>query len=148
MSSFDFSQPTPSRAIAFMQPGGPACPYEITRRAMGPKDIVIQIQYAGICHSDIHTVRDEWGKSSYPCVPGHEIAGPILAVGIEVKDFIPGEIGGVGCMVDSCRSCLSCKGGDEQYCETGPVWTYNSTMKYNVDPGALTYGGYSVSYRS
>lgn len=104
---------------------------------------MIEIKFAGICHSDIHTVRDEWGKSEYPCVPGHEIAGPIVAVGENVKGFAVGEIGGVGCLVDSCRDCWSCKLGNEQYCEEGAVWTYNSKLKHGPHAGASTYGGYS-----
>lgn len=126
-----------------MTAGGRVAPYEITRRACGPNDIVIEIRYAGICHSDIHTVRDEWGKSEYPCVPGHEIAGPIVAVGADVKGFAVGDLGGVGCMVDSCRGCISCRNGSEQYCYESPVWTYNSKMRYAVETGASTYGGYS-----
>jgi uncharacterized zinc-type alcohol dehydrogenase-like protein len=144
-SNNDFSKPTACKAMAFMTPGGEPVPHTITRRAMGPNDIVIEIKFAGVCHSDIHTVRDEWGKSEYPCVPGHEIAGPILAVGAAVKGFAVGEIGGVGCMVDSCRSCTSCKRGNEQFCGTGAVFTYNSKGKYCVEAGASTYGGYSVS---
>jgi uncharacterized zinc-type alcohol dehydrogenase-like protein len=139
----DFSAPTQTKCMAFMTPGGQATPHEITRRACGPNDIVIDIKFAGICHSDIHTARDEWGKALYPLVPGHEIAGPIVAVGSDVKGFSVGDIGGVGCMVDSCRTCNSCRKGDEQYCSTGAVFTYNSKLKYNVENGADTYGGYS-----
>mmetsp|Transcript_15055 Transcript_15055/g.24934 ORF Transcript_15055/g.24934 Transcript_15055/m.24934 type:complete len:358 (+) Transcript_15055:67-1140(+) len=139
----DFSAPTQSKCMAFMTPGGQATPHEITRRACGPNDIVIEIKFAGICHSDIHTARDEWGKAAYPLVPGHEIAGPIVAVGAAVKGFEVGEIGGVGCMVDSCRDCGSCRRGDEQYCDSGAVFTYNSKFKYAVENGGDTYGGYS-----
>lgn len=142
----DFSKPTECKSMAFLEAGGRATAHVFTRRAMGPNDIVIDIKFAGICHSDIHTVRDEWGKAAYPCVPGHEIAGPIVAVGADVKGFAVGELGGVGCMVDSCRGCVSCRQGTEQYCATGPVFTYNSKGKYCVEIGAQTYGGYSVCY--
>jgi alcohol dehydrogenase (NADP+) len=110
---------------------------------MRPNDIVIEIKYAGICHSDIHQVREEWGKAIFPMVPGHEIGGVVVAVGAEVTRFAIGDHGGVGCMVDSCRSCVNCHHGDEQYCTSGMVGTYNSKFKYNVENGNNTYGGYS-----
>ena len=114
-------------------------PLSIERRAPGPHDVQIDILYCGICHSDIHQVRNEWGNSIYPMVPGHEIVGRISAVGEHVKNFKVGELAGVGCIVDSCRTCSQCEAGEEQYCETGLIGTYNSLDKN----GQPTYGGYS-----
>jgi len=114
-------------------------PFSFHRREAGPKDIVIDIQYCGVCHSDIHQVRDEWGGSIYPMVPGHEIVGRVVQVGGQVSKFKPGDLAGVGCLVDSCRTCPSCEAGEEQYCENGMVVTYNGLDK-NGEP---TYGGYS-----
>lgn len=111
----------------------------ITRRDPGPHDVAIQIKFAGICHSDIHTVKAEWGQPNYPVVPGHEIAGVVAAVGSEVTKHKVGDPVGVGCFVDSCRECSSCVGGTEQYCKRGMTTTYNSTGK----DGQPTYGGYS-----
>lgn len=139
----DFSVPTTTRCVAFMAPGGPGTRHEITRRACGPDDIVIDIKFAGICHSDIHTAREEWGTAVFPLVTGHEIGGIIVAVGKNVKKFVLGDRAGVGCMVDSCRKCSNCARGEEQYCATGPVYTYNSKHKYCVEVGTQTYGGYS-----
>src|SRR3546814_12842736 len=97
----------------------------ITRREPGPHDVVIEIAYCGVCHSDLHQVRSEWGGTHYPCVPGHEIVGHVRAVGDEVTDFAVGETVGVGCMVDSCQACPSCEEGLEQYCTgSGFVGTY------------------------
>ena len=123
--------------------------HTITRRACSSDDVVIDIKYAGICHSDIHTARSEWGPTIYPLVPGHEIGGHVVAVGANVTKFKVGDIVGVGCMVDSCRSCKNCSAGDEQYCRNGAVFTYNSKFKYphcvecNSEGGNPTYGGYS-----
>lgn len=114
-------------------------PFAFERREVGPKDVSLEILYAGICHSDIHQARNEWGGSIYPMVPGHEIVGRILKVGGEVKKFNEGDIVGVGCLVDSCRHCESCDHGLEQYCENGFVGTYNGVGK----DGKVTYGGYS-----
>jgi uncharacterized zinc-type alcohol dehydrogenase-like protein len=100
---------------------------------------VMDIQYCGVCHSDIHQVRDEWGGSIFPMVPGHEIVGTVSAVGSDVTRFKPGDLAGVGVMVDSCRECASCKRGLEQYCEKGMVGTYGAKDRY----GDITYGGYS-----
>jgi uncharacterized zinc-type alcohol dehydrogenase-like protein len=123
-------------------------PFEIERRSCGKNDVVIDIRYAGICHSDIHQIREEWGKGIFPMVPGHEIAGEIVAIGENVTKFSIGQIAGIGCMVDSCRNCDNCKAGLEQYCSgKGMVGTYNSTGKYEhmEDYGKPTYGGYSKS---
>jgi uncharacterized zinc-type alcohol dehydrogenase-like protein len=111
----------------------------ITRREPGPHDVAIDIKFAGICHSDIHTVKAEWGQPNYPVVPGHEIAGVVTAGGAEVTKFKVGDHAGVGCMVDSCRECSSCKAGLEQYCKPGATFTYNSIGK----DGEPTQGGYS-----
>jgi uncharacterized zinc-type alcohol dehydrogenase-like protein len=102
--------------------------------------VQIEIAYCGICHSDIHQVRDEWGRSLFPMVPGHEIVGRVTAVGAQVKAFQPGDLAGVGCMVDSCRTCPSCQRKLEQFCEKGVAWSYNST---EMDRLTRTYGGYS-----
>ena len=112
----------------------------ITRRDVGPHDVAFDIHFAGICHSDIHTVKGEWGEPLYPVVPGHEIAGVVTAVGSEVTKYKVGDHVGVGCFVDSCRECDNCKAGLEQYCTgTGMVGTYNSVLT----SGEKTYGGYS-----
>jgi alcohol dehydrogenase (NADP+) len=116
-------------------------PFSIERREVGPHDVQIEILYCGVCHSDIHQVRDEWGGSIFPMVPGHEIAGRIVKTGKEVKKFKVGQLAGVGCFVDSCRSCPNCKAGLEQYCEVGMNATYNG---YERDGKTPTYGGYST----
>jgi uncharacterized zinc-type alcohol dehydrogenase-like protein len=122
---------------------GPALnlePFSFERREPGPHDILIEIAYCGICHSDIHQVRNEWGNATYPMVPGHEIVGTVTRIGAGVKKFKTGDLAGVGCFVDSCRTCPSCKEGLEQYCDHHIVWTYNGTEKDGKTP---TYGGYS-----
>ncbi|ORV65565.1 NAD(P)-dependent alcohol dehydrogenase [Mycobacterium gastri] len=111
----------------------------IDRREPGPHDVVIDIKFAGICHSDIHTVKAEWGQPNYPVVPGHEIAGVVTEVGSEVSKYQVGDRVGVGCMVDSCGRCSSCLAGLEQYCKPGATFTYNSIGK----DGQSTQGGYS-----
>jgi alcohol dehydrogenase (NADP+) len=111
----------------------------ITRRAVGPHDVAFDIHFAGICHSDIHTVKAEWGQPNYPVVPGHEIAGIVTEVGSEVTTFKVGDRVGVGCFVDSCRECSSCLAGEEQYCKNGMTGTYNAIDR----DGQPTYGGYS-----
>jgi len=111
----------------------------ITRRDLGPHDVHIDIKFAGICHSDIHTVKGEWGEPNYPIVPGHEIAGVVTEIGSEVTKFKVGEHAGVGCFVDSCRKCSSCLAGIEQYCKVGANFTYNAIGK----DGQPTQGGYS-----
>jgi alcohol dehydrogenase (NADP+) len=108
---------------------------------VGARDILIDIQYCGVCHSDIHQVRDEWGGSIYPMVPGHEIVGRVSRVGAEVSKFKEGDLAGVGCFVDSCRTCRNCREGEEQYCENHLVSTYNGTEKDEKTP---TYGGYAT----
>jgi len=115
-------------------------PWNLDRRAPGPKDIQIDILYCGVCHSDLHQIRNEWGNSIFPMVPGHEIVGRISKVGSEVKKFKVGELAGVGCLVDSCRSCENCKEGLEQYCLNGSSPTYNGLEQDKKTP---TYGGYS-----
>ncbi len=114
-------------------------PFNFDRREPGAHDVQIEILYCGVCHSDIHQVKGEWGNSAFPMVPGHEIVGRVIKVGAHVKKFNVGDLAGVGCFVDSCRVCDSCKDGLEQYCETGMVGTYNSKEK----DGTPTYGGYS-----
>ena len=120
--------------------GAPLEPFSFERREPGPRDVLIEIQYCGVCHSDIHQVRDEWGGSIYPMVPGHEIVGRVARVGAEVSGFKEGDLAGVGCFVDSCRACRNCREGEEQYCEKHLVSTYNGTEKDEKTP---TYGGYS-----
>ena len=117
-------------------------PFAFDRRDVGARDILIDIQYCGVCHSDIHQVRDEWGGSIYPMVPGHEIVGRVSQVGSEVSKFKEGDPAGVGCFVDSCRTCRNCREGEEQYCENHLVSTYNGTERDEKTP---TYGGYSTS---
>jgi alcohol dehydrogenase (NADP+) len=131
---------TNTKAYAAQSSTTPLTPFSLARRDPGPTDVQIDILYCGVCHSDIHTARDEWGGALYPCVPGHEIVGRVSKVGSKVAKFKAGDLAGVGCMVDSCRICDSCKTGLEQYCETGCVLTYNSPDKHL---GGHTYGGYS-----
>jgi uncharacterized zinc-type alcohol dehydrogenase-like protein len=114
----------------------------IRRRTPTPHDVEIDILYCGVCHSDLHTARNEWHSTKYPCVPGHEIVGRVVSVGEEVTKFKVGDLAAVGCMVDSCRHCDYCKDGLEQYCEEGNTGTYNSPDKHL---GTRTYGGYSES---
>ncbi len=118
-------------------------PIIIDRRDPTPDDVQIDILFCGVCHSDLHTARNEWGGTVYPVVPGHEIVGCVGRVGANVTKFKQGDLVGVGCMVDSCRTCASCKEGLEQYCEVGNTGTYNSKDKHI--PGATTHGGYSKS---
>jgi uncharacterized zinc-type alcohol dehydrogenase-like protein len=118
----------------------PVTPMTIDRREPGPKDVAIDILYCGVCHSDLHTARGEWAGVRFPAVPGHEIVGRVTAVGKDVTKFKTGQIVGVGCMVDSCRTCSSCNEGLEQYCESGFTGTYNGPA---FGGGENTYGGYS-----
>lgn len=131
--------PTSVTAYATPAAKAPFARTTIQRRDLGPRDVQIDIAYAGICHSDIHTGRDEWGAATYPLVPGHEIAGTVSAVGAEVQSHRVGDRVGVGCLVNSCRECEHCRRGLEQYCLGGAVGTYNSTDR----DGTPTYGGYS-----
>ena len=117
----------------------PLSPFSFERRDPGPHDVVVEIEYCGVCHSDIHQARGEWNNSKYPMVPGHEIVGKVSAVGSEVKRFKPGDTAAVGVIVNTCLECESCKAGQEQYCDKGTVETYNS-KEYSGEP---TYGGYS-----
>jgi len=128
-----------TKGYAAQQAGVALGPFTFERREVGPKDILVQIRYCGVCHSDIHQARDEWGGAIFPMVPGHEIVGTVEGVGAEVKKFKVGDSVGVGCFVDSCRTCSSCTKGLEQYCETGMIFTYNGMDK----DGQPTYGGYS-----
>src|SRR5271165_840335 len=114
----------------------------IRRRDVGPHDVQIEILYCGVCHSDLHQVRNEWHNTIYPCVPGHEIVGRVVKAGRDVNKFKEGDVAAVGCMVDSCRTCPSCRAGDEQFCEHFPILTYNGEDKHL---GGVTYGGYSES---
>ena len=129
-----------TRAYAASSTRSPLAPFEIERREPGERDVVIEIAYCGICHSDIHQVRDEWGGSMFPMVPGHEIVGKVTRVGRRVERFKEGDLAGVGCMVDSCRSCEPCRHDLEQFCERGAAMTYNGT---EMDRKTPTYGGYS-----
>jgi alcohol dehydrogenase (NADP+) len=120
----------------------PLTQLNIQRRTVTDHDVEIGIRYCGVCHSDLHTARNEWHGTEYPVVPGHEIVGIVSAVGGKVTKFRVGDRAAVGCMVDSCRECAHCRDGLEQYCHKGPVWTYNSADKHS---GKMTYGGYSES---
>lgn len=130
----------PVNAYAVQSPTSPLEPFNFDRREVGAKDVKIEIMYCGVCHSDIHQARDEWGGSIYPMVPGHEIVGRITEVGSGVVNFKVGELAGIGCFVDSCRTCTSCLANEEQYCDIGMVATYNGRDK----EGNPTYGGYST----
>ncbi|MDD3760138.1 MAG: NAD(P)-dependent alcohol dehydrogenase [Acidithiobacillus sp.] len=127
------------KAYAAQAADTPLAPFQLDRREPGPEDVQIDILYCGVCHSDLHTARNEWHNTLYPSVPGHEIVGRVTAVGSAVSKFKVGELAGVGCMVDSCGHCSSCHEGDEQYCENGFTGTYNGP----VFGGENTYGGYS-----
>ncbi|MBE16636.1 MAG: hydroxyacid dehydrogenase [Cytophagaceae bacterium] len=118
-------------------------PLDIKRRSLQEADVKIDILYCGVCHSDIHTVRNDWGGSSYPVVPGHEIIGRVVAIGDGVKNFKEGDLVGVGCMVDSCHDCTPCHNDLEQFCEKGATFTYNSKDAH-ID-NQRTYGGYSTT---
>ncbi|MCO6429945.1 MAG: NAD(P)-dependent alcohol dehydrogenase [Deltaproteobacteria bacterium] len=118
----------------------PLAPFNFERRQPGPKDVFIEILYCGVCHSDIHQARDEWGNAVFPMVPGHEIVGRVKSIGSEVTKFKIGDLAGVGCFVDSCRQCSSCKEGYEQYCTNHISFTYNG---FEQDKKTPTFGGYS-----
>ncbi|MBV8098898.1 MAG: alcohol dehydrogenase catalytic domain-containing protein, partial [Verrucomicrobia bacterium] len=130
-----------TKAYAANSPTDPLGPFSFQRREVGPHDVQIDILYCGVCHSDIHQARDEWGGSIYPMVPGHEIVGRVIKTGNHVTKFKAGDLAGVGCFVDSCRECPECKAGLEQYCDRGMSPTYNG---YEQDKKTPTYGGYST----
>lgn len=131
------------KAFGAVSADRPLQPLEIQRRTLGELDIEMTILYCGICHSDLHSVRNDWGNAIYPQVPGHEIIGRITAIGSRVKGFNIGDLAGIGCIVDSCRSCDCCHDGDEQYCQRGVTFSFNCP-----DPvhGGVTYGGFSERY--
>ena len=128
------------KAYAALDATSPLVPHTLERREPGPQDVEIDILYCGVCHSDLHQARNEWQGTTFPCVPGHEIVGRVTRVGAAVSGFRPGDRAAIGCMVDSCRTCPSCQDGEEQFCEQGPIWTYNAEDKHS---GGMTYGGYS-----
>lgn len=133
-----------TKAYAASSPTSALGPFDIKRREVGPTDVEFDILYCGVCHSDLHTARNEWSAwpTVYPCVPGHEIVGKVTKVGSKVTSFKPGDLAAVGCMVDSCGTCASCKEHLEQYCDNyGSVYTYNSVDPHQTAP--TTYGGYS-----
>jgi uncharacterized zinc-type alcohol dehydrogenase-like protein len=130
-----------TKAYAAHNAHAPLIPFSLERRTPGAHDVQIEILYCGVCHSDLHQIRDEWGGAIFPMVPGHEIVGRIVKVGEHVKNFKVGELAGVGCFVDSCRVCKNCLDGIEQYCDEGMTGTYNSRER---GTGAPTYGGYST----
>jgi uncharacterized zinc-type alcohol dehydrogenase-like protein len=135
----------PAKAFAAPGPTSALASHTISRRSPRPQDVQIEILFCGVCHSDLHQVRNEWKEvmpTVYPCIPGHEIVGRVVKVGSAVKKFKEGDIAAVGCMVDSDRVCTSCRAGEEQYCETGATLTYNGEDKIL---GGVTYGGYSES---
>lgn len=129
------------KAYAAFDPKKPLEPWSISRRELTSQDVLIEIHFCGVCHSDVHQARDEWGGSIFPMVPGHEIVGIVKGTGKDVKKYKTGDKVGVGCLVDSCRTCPSCREGLEQYCEVHYVGTYNSVEKDGKTP---TYGGYST----
>jgi alcohol dehydrogenase (NADP+) len=130
----------PTKAYAAQGPATPLAPFQIDRRALRPNDVQLEILFCGVCHSDIHMVRNEWKQTIYPVVPGHEIVGKVTAVGGKAKKFKRGDVAGVGVMVDSDRTCVNCKKGLEQYCKGGMVGTYSARDRIS---GEVTQGGYS-----
>lgn len=130
-----------AKSYASQSPDKPLEPYEFDRREPTETDVEIKVLFCGVCHSDIHTARGDWGEVEYPCIPGHEIVGLVTRVGGSVAKFKPGDRVGVGCLVNSCGKCQPCKQGLEQYCDNGPTWSYSS--KDPVD-GSDTKGGYST----
>ena len=131
---------TQTPAYAAFEAKGEVRPHRIERRAVGPHDVALDITHCGVCHSDLHFVNDDWGMSTYPLVPGHEIVGRVREVGEAVTRFAPGDRVAVGCLVDSCGHCEACADDEEQYCRNGFTLTYCSPTE---DPGGFTYGGYS-----
>lgn len=139
-----FQAPFSVSGYAAPSADGALQPFDFTRRAVGADDVAIEIHYCGVCHSDIHTARGDWGPQVYPLVTGHEIAGVVTAVGSGVSDFRVGDRVGVGCMVNSCGHCQECDGGFEQYCENGSTMTYGTPVSAEVEPTEVTQGGYST----
>lgn len=131
-----------TKSYAAYDASGDLKPYDFNRREVSPKDVQIDILYCGVCHSDIHMAHNDWGFSTYPLVPGHEIIGRVKCIGEDVKDFSEGQLVGVGCMVDSCRECSACKQDLEQHCENGMLMTYGSPDPHGAD--SITQGGYST----
>lgn len=130
----------PTKGYAAYNPTDDLRPFDFERRDLLPADVLLEILYCGVCHSDLHQARDEWGGTHYPLVPGHEIVGRVIQIGSAVRKFDVGELAAIGCLVNSCRKCENCKRGLEQYCENGFVGTYNSLREKSGKP---TYGGYS-----
>lgn len=131
-----------AKAFAALTQTSPLTSFNFQRRTPGAHDVQIEILYCGVCHTDVHIARNEWHGTTYPCVPGHEIVGRVVKVGAHVKKFKEGDLAGVGCMVDSCRTCENCKDHLEQFCDSGATFTYNAPDKIS---GGMTYGGYSDS---
>lgn len=131
---------TTAKAYAALTSKAALVPHTVPRRAVGDEDVAFKILFCGVCHSDVHQARDEWGGSIFPMVPGHELVGRVTAVGSKVKKYKVGDTVGVGCMVDSCLKCKQCHRGEEQFCENGASFTYNSVEQDKKTP---TYGGYS-----
>jgi len=129
-----------ARGIAAMAASAPLVPFEFERRELGSRDVALDVSYAGICHSDIHQAREEWGPSLFPMVPGHEIVGIVTEIGAAVDKFKVGDRIGIGVFIDSCRTCAPCKAGLQQYCEAGMTGTYNG---YERDGKTIAFGGYS-----
>lgn len=131
---------TATKAYAAQSSSSGMAPYDISRRTLRQDDVAIEIDYCGVCHTDIHFAQNDWGMTVYPVVPGHEIIGRVTAVGPAVKNYQEGDVVGVGCMVDSCRTCSACEAGLEQYCSEGMTGTYNGEDRHDH---SITYGGYS-----
>jgi uncharacterized zinc-type alcohol dehydrogenase-like protein len=132
-----------ARAYAASTSTAPLAPWDLDRRETGARDVEIRVLFCGVCHSDLHTARGQWKGTTYPCVPGHEIVGTVTSVGSSVTSFKAGDVAAVGCLVDSCQTCVSCREHYEQFCDNGATWTYNSADKKM--PGTPTYGGYASS---
>jgi alcohol dehydrogenase (NADP+) len=130
-----------TKAYAAQTASSPLAPFALQRREPGPTDVELDILFCGVCHTDLHQARNEWHGTLYPCVPGHEIVGRVTRVGNRVTKFKIADHAGVGCMIDSCRACASCRAGQEQFCLSFPTWTYNSPDKFL---GGHTFGGYST----
>lgn len=139
--SHDPTAVTRAHGYAALDAASPLEPHAFTRRALRPDDVRIEIEYCGVCHSDLHQARNDWRNTIYPCVPGHEIVGTVSAVGPEVTKYRVGDAVAVGCLVDSCMSCSECEDGREQYCRNGATLTYNGKDRHS---GEITFGGYST----